>query len=59
MAVPWGGEEVDMTKIEERIQEERERSKLLRKLHCGFDLDTSDRHALNIDSEGHAEGAAI
>ena len=31
MAVPWGGEEVDMTKIEERIQEERERSKLLRK----------------------------
>jgi hypothetical protein len=35
------------------------RSKLLRKLHCGFDLDTSDRHALNIDSEGHAEGAAI
>src|SRR5919112_1552757 len=35
------------------------RSKLLRKLHCGLDLDTSDRHALNIDSEGHAEGAAI
>jgi hypothetical protein len=35
------------------------RSKLPRKLHRGFDLDTSDRHALNVDSEGHAEGAAI